>query len=60
MFSLSTETLSEVKLSDGDTAEVDTGDYYCSLDIPLSQVVFVDDECGLKACWKAIKKVELR
>ena len=58
MFSHSADSLSEVKLSGEDCAEADVGNYYCSLDIPLSQVVFVDDECGLLACWKAIEKVE--
>ena len=32
-------------------------DYYYSLTIPPSQVVFVSDEHGLQTCWKTIAKV---
>ena len=40
-----------------DDAHVVRSDRYHSLTVPLTQVVFVNDESGLQACWKTIAKV---
>ena len=48
---------SDADVSD-DARAAKSGNYYC-LTIPLSQVIFVNDEHGLQTCWKTIAKVNL-
>lgn len=50
---------SDTELSDEATAKPHSDYYYHSLALPLSQVLFVDDEEGLKTCWEAIQQVSL-
>ena len=50
---------SDIELSDEATAKPHSDYYYCSLALPLSQVLFVDDEKGLKTCWEVIQQVSL-
>ena len=57
VYSSAGNTSSDAELSD-DATNSTPRDFY-SLKVPLSQVVFVEDEHGLQKCWKTIGKVSI-